>query len=238
MLAQQAVLEKSNEITAVPALLAGRDLSNTVITMDALLTQRELAQQIVDQKGHYLTVVKENQPGLYQAIALLFEGAPWLPREKAAEYQMHRTVDKGHGRLETRTLESSTSLAGYLDWPGASQVMRRQCERLILKSGEVSREITYGITNLPASQVGAATLEALWRGHWTIENGTHYVLDVTLGEDACQVHTGEAPSALSILRKAIHALLRARGWSNMADALRYYGASVPRALRLIGALPP
>jgi len=87
-------------------------------------------------------------------------------------------------------------------------------------------------------QVDAATLETLWRGHWTVENRTHYVLDVTMGEDASQVHTCDAPSALSILRKAIHALLRAQGWSNMADALRYYGASVPRALRLIGALPP
>ena len=80
-------------------------------------------------------------------------------------------------------------------------------------------------------------MECLWRRHWTVENGTHYVLDVSMGEDESQVHTGKAPQSLSLLRKAILALLRARGWSNIADGLRYDGASVPRALELIGALP-
>jgi len=237
VLAQTDVAEKSNEITAVPALLAGRDLSNTITTADALLTQRDLSQHILEQQGHYLMVVKENQPALYQAIALLFAQPPWLPSEKATEYQVHRTVEKGHGRLETRVLESSTTLSAYLDWPGVRQVMRRQCKRVIVKSGEVSTKTTYGITSLQASDVGAAGLEVLWRGHWTIENCTHYVLDVTMGEDGCQVHAGQAPQALSILRKAILALLHAQGWTNIADGLRYYGASVSRALELIGALP-
>ena len=237
VLGQTEVSEKSNEITAVPALLAGRDLSNTVLTMDALLTQRELSQHILEQRGHYLMVVKENQPALYQAIALLFEQPPWLPREKATEYQVHRTTEKGHGRRETRVLESSTTLSAYLDWPGIRQVLRRQCKRVMVKTGEVSTKMTYGITSLPASDVGVAGLEVLWRGHWTVENCTHYVLDVTMGEDGCQVHVGQAPQALSVLRKAVLALLRAQGWTNIADGLRYYGASVRRALELIGALP-
>jgi predicted transposase YbfD/YdcC len=134
-------------------------------------------------------------------------------------------------------LESSTTLSAYLDWPGVRQVMRRQRKRVIVKSGEVSTKTTYGITSLQASDVGTAGLEVLWRGHWAIENRTHYVLDVTMGEDACQVHTGQAPQALSLLRKAVLALLRAQGWTNVADGLRYYGASVNRALELIGALP-
>jgi predicted transposase YbfD/YdcC len=237
VLAQTDVAEKSNEITAVPALLAGRDLSNTITTADALLTQRDLGQHILEQQGHYLMVVKQNQPALYQAIALLFEQPPWLPSEKATEYQVHRTIEKGHGRLETRVLESSTTLSAYLDWPGVRQVMRRQCKRVIVKTGEVSAKTTYGITSLQATDVSAAGLEVLWRGHWTIENRTHYVLDVTMGEDGCQVHAGKAPQVLSILRKAVLALLRAQEWSNIADGLRYYGASVSRALELIGALP-
>ncbi len=237
VLGQTDVVEKSNEITAVPVLLAGRDLSNTVTTMDALLTQRGVAQQILDQNGHYLMVVKENQPTLYEAIALLFDQPPWLPGEKEQEYQVHQTLDKGHGRLETRIMESSTALSEYLDWPGANQVMRRQCERIILKSGQVSTRTTYGITSLEPACVGAAGLEALRRNHWTVENRTHYVLDVTMGEDACQVHTGKAPQALSILRKGVLCLLRAEGWSNIADGLRHYSASVQRALELIGALP-
>ena len=103
-LAQTAVEEGSNEITAVPQLLDGLDLSGTVTTMDALLTQRLLAQQVLDQGGHYLMIVKENQPKLYDAIALLFERPPWLRQEQGQEYRVHRTVDKGHGRLERRTL--------------------------------------------------------------------------------------------------------------------------------------
>lgn len=182
-------------------------------------------------------VVKENQPALYQAIALLFAQPPWLPGEKDQEYRVYKTVDKGHGRIETRVLESSTALSTYLDWPGVQQVMRRQCKRVILKTGKVSTKTTYGITSLPVIEAGPAELEGLWRRHWTIENCTHYVLDVSMGEDDCQVHTGKAPQSLSLLRRAVLALLRARGWSNIADGLRYYNASVHRALELIGALP-
>jgi len=86
VLGQREVPEKGNEITAMPALLAGRDLSKTVTTMDALFTQRDLSRPIIAQKGHYLMVVKENQPALYRAIALLFAHPPWLPREKEQEY--------------------------------------------------------------------------------------------------------------------------------------------------------
>jgi predicted transposase YbfD/YdcC len=238
VLGQTAVDHKSNEITAAPRLLAGRDLTGTVTTVDALLTQRHLAQQIVDQHGHYLMVVKQNQPELYDAIELLFEKPPWLEQEKAQEYQIHRACHKGHGRLETRTLESSIALNDYLDWPAVEQVMRRQCQRVILKTGEASTKTTYGITSLPPTEAGAAELAMLWRGHWTSENRVHYVRDVTMGEDACQLHTGNAPQALAALRNGVLSLLRWKGCSNIADGLRYYGASVPRALELIGAIPP
>lgn len=120
-LAQTVVGKKENEIRAVPQLLAGRDLSGTVTTMDAILAQRSLAQQILDQGGHYLMVVKRNQPELYEAIALLFDQPPWLRHEKDKEYRVYRATNKGHGRLETRTLESSTTLCDYLDWPGVGQ---------------------------------------------------------------------------------------------------------------------
>lgn len=236
-LAQQAVEQESNEITAVPQLLGGRDLSGTVTTMDALLTQRSLAQQILDQGGHYFMIVKRNQPKLYDAIALLFERPPWLRREQDQKYRAHRTVDKGHGRLETRTLEASNILCDYLDWPGVGQVMRRRCKRVNLKTGEVSIQTTYGITSLPWSQVDAAQLEALWRAHWTIENRVHYVRDVTMGEDACQTRTGHAPQVLAALRNIILSLLRWKGWKNIADALRYYAACFRRSLELIGASP-
>lgn len=237
VLRQQNVAVKTNEITVAPDLLADRDLQGIVITVDALLTQHALAQQIVDQHGHYLMVVKNNHKELYAAIALLFDQPPWLPREKEAVYQVYRTVDKGHGRLEERQLESSTALSGYVDWPGARPVLRRTCTRTILKTGRRTTETTYAITSLPAEEVGAAGLAHLWRGHWTIENRVHYVRDVTMGEDDCQVHVGSAPQVLATLRNAIIQLFRMAAWTNIADAIRYHAASIPHTLALIGAGP-
>lgn len=232
VLGQAAVAVKTNEITAVPTLLAGRDLRHTVTTMDALLTQRQIAQQIPAQNGHYLMIAKENQPTVYQHIALLFcvPPVPALP----GELLTYQTTDKAHGRLETRTLECSTALHGYLDWPGAAQVMRRTCRRLHLRSGMVETEVTYGITSLPRSLAGPEQLEQLWRGHWTIENRLHYVRDETLGEDRCQLYTGHAPQALAALRNAILSLLRYHGWSNIAAATRNYAAQPQRFMRLLG----
>ena len=235
ILTQMAVETKTNEITAAPELLADRDLSGTVTTMDALLTQRPFAQQILDQQGHYLMVVKRNQGNLYKAIDLLFDEPPWLPREKEAECQVYSSTEKGHGRLEKRTLESSATLSDYVDWPSVGQVMLRRYERVILKTGEVSSATTYGITSLPATEASAADLERLWRGHWTIENRVHRVRDVTMGEDANQTHTGDAPHVLAALRNAVLNLFRQQGWDNIADAFRYHNAAVVRALTLVGA---
>ena len=229
---QVRVQEKSNEITAVPLLLQGLDLHGTVTTMDALLTQRTLAHQILDQHGHYLMVVKENQPALYAAIELLFRMPP-LPAD-TDHYDHVTMIEKGHGRLETRTLERSCALDAVVDWPGVGQVLRRTCQRIRLKTGQVSEEVSYGITSLDWQEAGAAEVEALWRGHWGIENKVHYVRDVTLGEDAGQVHVGQAPHALAALRNGILNLLRSQGVASIADALRHYGASVHRTFELIG----
>lgn len=232
---QVRVRDKSNEITAVPQLLAGLDLTDTVTTMDAMLTQTHIAEQILAQHGHYLMIVKENQGTLYQAIHQLFTEPP--PPAPGDHYE--RSVSgpaKGHGRIETRTLERSCALNGYLDWPGVGQVLRRECERISVKTWEVSREVSYGITSLAAEDANTAQLEALWRGHWGIENKVHYVRDVTLGEDAGQIHVGAAPQALAALRNGLLNLLRSTGVTNIADAVRHFAASVPETLALIGVV--
>ena len=235
--AQRAIDEGSNEITSAPKLLDGLALQGKVITMDALHTQRALARQILEQGGDYLMVVKDNQPELRASIALLFDEPPWLPRQRDQECQSQQTVSKGHGRLETRVLETSNALSDYLDWPGVAQVMRRSCRRLRMKTGEVEHNISYGITSLPWSKVSAAQIETLWRGHWTIENRVHYVRDVTMGEDACQMRAGNAPQTMATLRNALLSLFRRNGWNNIADALRYYAANFSQALELVGAVP-
>lgn len=234
---QDAVAQGSSEQACLPTIVAEHPIAQQVVTLDALHTDRKLAQQIVDQAGYYLMIVKGNRSKLYTAIADVFALPPWQSAAESPELQQHRTIDKGHGRIEWRTLTSTTALNAYLDWPAVQQVLRRECRRAILKTGDVTDEITYGITNLPPSVADAAQLEQLWRGHWTIENRVHYVRDVSLGEDACRIHTGNAPHALTVLRNALIALVRAAGWAYMPDALRHYGANLVRALRFVGAIP-
>jgi predicted transposase YbfD/YdcC len=229
---QVRVREKSNEITAVPALLAGLDLRGTVTTMDALLCQQAIARQIVAQNGHYLMVVKENQPALLAAIELVFRCPP--PEEAGDHRETARTQGKAHGRLETRTLERTAAVCGYVDWPGVGQVMRRTCERIEVQTGAVSREVSYGVTSLAPKEASAAEVEDLWRGHWGIENQVHYVRDETMGEDRGQMYCGQAAQALAALRNGILSLLRSQGVTRIADALRHHGASVEAALALIG----
>jgi predicted transposase YbfD/YdcC len=234
VLKQTAVASKKNEISVAPSLLKGLDLDGKVVTVDALLAQRALARQIRAQRGHYLMVIKEDQPETYQAIKLLFEQPP---EGKTAAESTVRTISKGHGRRGWRTLETSTALKGWVNWPGHAQVLRRTCRRLIRKTGAIQEETTYGITSLPPDEAQAPLLESLWRGHWTIENRVHYPRDVTLREDAGQAFHGSTPQALAALRNALLSVLRALGWTNVADALRHYGAKVEHALHLIGALP-
>lgn len=176
-LAQVAVEQKRNELSAALALLQGRAGPGTVTPMDALLTQRDLAEQIEQHGGYYLMFVKRNQRRLYDDLTLFFQ----LPAIVADHEQSDRvqTVTKGHGRLETRTLECSTAGADYLGWPGMAQIMRRTCERTVIKTGKHSVEVSYGLTNLGSDATRAAHLEALWRGHSPIENRKHYVRDVT-----------------------------------------------------------
>src|SRR5687768_15313786 len=138
-------------------------------------------------------VVKTNQRALHEPIDLLFAAPPPpLASDRSAQAT---TVGKGHGRLERRRLERSAALAGYLAWPDAQQVLRRTCRRVIVATGESREEATSGVTSLPPTAASPAQVEALWRGHWTIEHKVHYGRDVTLGEDACQVRVGTAPQA-------------------------------------------
>jgi predicted transposase YbfD/YdcC len=124
-----------------------------------------------------------------------------------------------------------------LEWPGARQIIRRTTIRLEVKTGKQREETVYGITSLPRETVGGAEIETLWRGHWTIENRKHYVRDVTMGEDRNQMYTGRAPRVMATLRSGLIDLWRHRGWKSIAEAIRSTGASVHRALSLIGAIP-
>ena len=233
VLAQAVVEQNRSEQSAVPALLRGHDLSDTVITMDALLTQRALAQQIIDQGGYYLMIVKANQARLRDNLAWFFD-YPAIAADHE-HWDRVQTITRAHGRLETRTLECTTADCGWLNWPGATSIARRTCERQVMKTGKTSRTISYAITNLPVRETSAALLERLWRGHWAIESRSHYVRDVVLNEDHQHMHTGHAPEVIAALHTALIALWRRAGWTNIADAVRATAASVSAALSFVGA---
>ncbi len=218
VLAQTSVTRKQHESHAVPSLLEGRDLRGCVVTLDAGLTHPKIAQQIRKQGGDFFMVVKGNQRQLHDELSWYFCEPPLACEHP---WRMMTTSNKEHGRLETRTLTCTDDLDDYLKWTEVRQVVRRECERLEMKSGKVTRAVSYAMTSVSGEVATAAQLAALWRGHWTLENRRHYVRDVTMGEDSCQMYVGAAPKALASVRNARISLLRRDGWKNIAAGMRH-----------------
>jgi predicted transposase YbfD/YdcC len=233
VLGQVEVAQKRDERSAVPSLLVGRNLTGKVITLDALHTLRPTARQIRAQNGHYLMIVKKNQAALYEYLDMLFS-LPAHPADHEVWQTVGPTTEKGHGRLETRTLTCGNAHIEDVDWPDVQQVVRRECERIVLKTGKRSCEVMYGMVSLTPAEAGAASIERLWRGHWTIENQVHHVRDVTFGEDAGHAAQGTTAHALAALRNGVLMLFRSAHWRSIPDALAHYGATVARAWTLIG----
>lgn len=235
VLRQIAVADKSNEIPVGRTLLRTRDWHGWVVTLDALHTQRATAELILAHGGHYLMVVKANQPDLYATLQEWFAEPAWA---EEGETQVHSS-GKGHGRLERRTLTRRIFCAREAaDWPGARQALRRVCWRRDLTTGCEAQALTYAVTSLAPAQASVAQLEAWWRGHWRIENQLHYVRDVTCHEDAGQAYRGATAQVLAALRNGLLSLLRRRGWTNMAAAFRHLAASVARVFTLLGCPAP
>lgn len=128
------------------------------------------------------------------------------------------TLDKGHGRTERRTLKATTALNDYLNWPGVGQV--GQVESTVTKGGKTTTEVRIFVTSVPRSQAEGELLLHWIRGHWTIENRSHYVRDVTLGEDASRIRKGSGPEVMAAVRNATIGFLRLTGANNIAEAVR------------------
>lgn len=170
------------------------------------------------------------------AVAYAFDDEGISPRErKLADAQRQTAVscNKGHGRIEKRTLISTTSLSGgYVDWPGLAQCYKLVRERTL--HGKTTVETIFGITSLDRQQADAGRLLKLTRQHWGIENSVFYVRDMSFGEDACRVRTAAGPYILSCLRNAGINLLNRCGVKNKAAALRRHAAHPEEALALLG----
>jgi len=142
------------------------------------------------------------------------------------------TIDKGHGRLERRTLKATTGLNEYLDWPGVAQV--GQVESVVRQDGKTSHESRYFITSVPRKQADAGQLLKWARGHWSIENRSHYVRDVTLGEDASRVRKGSGPEVMAAIRNAAIGFLRSTGATNIAETIRRNASQVGQLFAKLG----
>jgi hypothetical protein len=128
----------------------------------------------------------------------------------------------------------TTALQDNLDWPGAQQVFRVERRVVTKRTGELRRETVYGVTSLPPTRITAAQLLRVLRQHWHIENRSHWVRDVSFGEDASRVRSDSLPQVMAALRNTVIGLLRHAGATNLAAARRYYAANPAAAVALLG----
>ena len=175
-------------------------------------------------------IVKDNQPTLRADIETLFAE----PGASSFIDDQVTTVNKGHGRLEHRTLKTSTALNGFLDWPGLQQVFQLERQTIILTTGETRTSTVYGVTSLSSQKANATQLLELVRGHWHIENRSHWVRDVTFGEDNSQVRTGNLPQVMAALRNCVIGLLRLAGFNSIPRGLNFFAARPYEALSAVG----
>jgi predicted transposase YbfD/YdcC len=203
-LGQVVVSEKSNEITAIPKLLELLDISGALVTIDAMGCQREIADQIREGGGDYVLAVKQNQPKLYERVE---EAISEALEEDTGNLDEHQTVEKGHGRHETRTyaiVAAPESVDPEELWRDLSAVGIAISDR-VDSQGRQSMETRYYILSrlITASEFAGAV-----RGHWGIENNLHWQLDVSFREDECRVCRDHAPANLSVIRRFALGLLK------------------------------
>jgi predicted transposase YbfD/YdcC len=206
---------------AIP-LLEALDLEGKEVSADALLTQRTLADYLVrERKAHYHFTVKGNQPGILQDLEFYFQ-------ERGQPHFVEHTPPD-HGRIETRKIWTTTELNHYLDFPHVGQafIVERQC--IEKKTGETSREIAYGLTSRPPEQADPQRVLKVNRGHWTIENSCHYILDWNYDEDRSRIRTGHGPENITRLRRFAIGVIKSHGARSVAQKMR----QLTRNVRLV-----
>lgn len=226
VLASTDVEAKTNEITRFDTLLDQiSDLRGVVVTADALHCQRDHVAYLTGRGAHWILTVKGNQPTLHQQLAgLLWQQVPDADRD----------TDRGHGRREIRTLKILSVAAG-IEFPHAAQAIQiRRRRRRLDEPGRFTTETVYAVTDLQAHQAKPWQLADWIRGHWSIENKTHWVRDVTYDEDRSQIRTGTGPQVMATLRNAAIGALRLAGATNIAAATRHHARNANRPLALLG----
>ena len=198
VLGQEAVDEKSNEITAIPALVERLDLEGALVSTDAMGCNPTIAQSILDAKADYLLAVKDNQPTLHADIKSYFDTAP------PGEVERYETLGKDHGRIEVR----SHTVSHVVDWyaaqrsyPGAPRFPKFTTIAMVESRIERGDKIeTERRSYISSRLLSAAAFAEAARGHWAIENKLHWNLDVTFGEDQSRLRTGHGATNMAVVR--------------------------------------
>lgn len=200
VLGQVKTDEKSNEITAIPALLELLVLEGAIVTIDAMGCQKTIAEKIVAAKADYVLAVKQNQEFLLDDIQEAFE--------QTAQPDSHTSIEKSHGRIEKRICSVITDMdwiSKKQDWQGLQSIIRIETERTPLQSGEMQTEQRFYIASLQATP---KDFNHIIRQHWNIENKLHWSLDVTFKEDLSTKQAGNAAENFSIITKIALNLLK------------------------------
>lgn len=198
VLGQVRTAEKSNEITAIPELLAVLELAGAIVTIDAMGCQKAIARQIQEQKADYVLALKGNHENLHKDIVDYFA---WAERRKWQDITVStaHSLEKGHGRIEERRVVATEDIEWIVEkeqWSGWRSIVMVEAKREII-GGRGSTERRFFISSLAAD---AEPIGAAVRGHWAIENQLHWSLDVCFNEDACRTRTGQAAENLAIVR--------------------------------------
>lgn len=224
VIAQIRVPDATTEVTQVPTLLDGTDLSRAVITADAAHAQYDTAAYLHRRNTHYILAVKNNQPALHQAIQAHFT-TPCKPDDVVTERRSGTTIRRAIWIAEAR----------HLAFPGAKQVFKILRERLGSLGQTVRYEIAYGITSLTAKQTNPTQIAGWVRTHWGIENKTHRVRDVVLAEDAQHSYLGASAQNMATFRNLAIALIRLAGHQRIKATLQHIAADRHRILLLLAA---
>lgn len=237
-LGQIRTADKSNEITAIPELLDALDIQGAVITIDAIGCQHDIVSRIIQGGADYVLGVKDNQPGLAEAIRVWFDSANAGTLDRP--FWDDTQVGKDHGRLETRRCVVTNDVAWLKEqgqhWTGLQSLAMVESTRDILHGNGTrtcSTERRYYISSLPAK---AALLGKTIRAHWGIENSMHWVLDVAFREDDCRIRCGDAAQNFAILRRIALNLLKgdAKTKLGIANKRLKAGWDVSYLSRLLG----
>ena len=240
VLMQMEVDDHENEIPVAPRVLECIDLRGKVVIGDAMHTQRKVSVQIVASGGDYIWFAKGNQSQTEEDIRLWFEpdvemipGMGCPPKD----FETFTSVNKGHGRIEKRTITVSSQLSDFLDWPYLDQVFQLERSFTDISTGAINTHIVYGFTSLSRDQVAPARLLDMIRSYWCIENNLHYARDVTLSEDRTRFTHKNAAHVMACINNLVLGIFaKHQRFRFVPSARRFFDANPLEAVTLVSRL--